>query len=79
VAVQDAEEMPDGDARSDEAEDRSSFFKDKELELLRRERDLLTRELALERQRNEALSNTSMPTPTTSLNERHGMNGHINI
>jgi len=37
------------------------------------------RELALERQRNEALSNASMPTPTASLNERHGMDGHINI
>jgi len=79
VTVQDAEEMLDGNARSDEAEDQSSFLKDKELELLRRERDLLTRELALERQRNEELSSTSMPTPTASLNERYGTNGHINI
>jgi len=38
MTVQDAEEMPNGGARSDEAENRFSFFKDKELELLRGKR-----------------------------------------
>ncbi|KYN06562.1 hypothetical protein ALC62_02486 [Cyphomyrmex costatus] len=78
-AAQEDEEMASDGARSGEVEDVSTLLKDKEWELLRRERDLLARELAFERHRNEALSNTSMSTPTAPFEERYGVSGHVNI